>query len=150
HLTEGRIFRDPFSIVRSLHESVDEDDIRLFRAMSILMERSGERLVHTDRLLNRLHPSQKVKDLFSQITEQKKRLINFMILLTQKHKQALSGAMGALDALSPLNVLQRGYSLCMRLPDEKIIRKSEELRTGDHIKTRFHKGDVISEVKDVH
>ncbi|MGA1840510.1 MAG: exodeoxyribonuclease VII large subunit [bacterium] len=150
HLTEGRIFRDPFSIVRSLQESVDEEDIRLFRVISILLERSREKLFHTDRLLNRLHPSQKVKDLFSQITEQKKRLINFMILLTQKHKQALSGAMGALDALSPLNVLQRGYSLCMRIPDEKIIRKSEDLRPGDHIRTRFHKGDVISEVKDVH
>ena len=149
HLTEGRIFRDPLSIVRSLQESVDEEDIRLFRAISILLERSGERLVHTDRLLNRLHPSQKIKDLFLQINERKKRLINFIILLTQKRKQALSGSIGALDALSPLNVLQRGYSLCMRLPDEKIIRKSEELRVGDHIRTRFHKGDVISEVKDV-
>jgi exodeoxyribonuclease VII large subunit len=150
HLTEGRIFRDPWSIVRSLQESVDEEDIRLFRAISILLDRSGERLVHTDRLLNRLHPAQKVKVLLSQIADQKKMLINFITLGIQKRKQALAGSIGALDALSPLNVLQRGYSLCLRLPDEKIIRQSGELRIGDQIRTRFHKGHVISEVKNVH
>jgi exodeoxyribonuclease VII large subunit len=150
HLIEGRIFRDPWSIVRNLQESVDEEDMRLFRAISILLDRSGERLVHTDRLLNRLHPAQKVKALLLQMAEQKKRLVNFMIFGIQKRKQTLAGSMGALDALSPLNVLQRGYSFCLRLPDEKIIRESGELRIGDQIRTRLYKGHVISEVKDVH
>jgi exonuclease VII large subunit len=52
-----------------------------------------------------------------------------------------------LRALSPLAVLDRGYSLT-ETADGAVVRDAGRLKKGDRIKTRFAKGTVISEVKE--
>ncbi|MBI3466157.1 MAG: hypothetical protein HY000_24350, partial [Planctomycetes bacterium] len=54
-----------------------------------------------------------------------------------------------LDALSPLLVLARGYSLTQRLPDGRLIRDASELQVGDQIATRFAAGRAISRIEEV-
>jgi exodeoxyribonuclease VII large subunit len=59
-----------------------------------------------------------------------------------------------LQALSPLNILTRGYSITMKEKEFKsekatVILSSELLSPGDLICTRLHNGTVISEVKKI-
>jgi exodeoxyribonuclease VII large subunit len=68
----------------------------------------------------------------------------------------LQSIAAALQALSPLGVLQRGYSLSYRLPRSaaeeqtpRLIRKADELQLGDRIETRFVTGRVISNVESI-
>jgi exodeoxyribonuclease VII large subunit len=51
-----------------------------------------------------------------------------------------------LEALSPLKVLERGYSI---IEDEKgtSVRSSDKIQTGDLIKVRLHKGSLLTVVK---
>lgn len=51
-----------------------------------------------------------------------------------------------LNAISPLQTLERGYSITL---DDKgvAILSVDQLKTGDTIKTRLHKGQVISKVE---
>ncbi|MGA1844045.1 MAG: exodeoxyribonuclease VII large subunit [bacterium] len=147
HLIEGRAFRDPLSLIRSNQESVDEQETRLLRAMSLHTARCRERTIHAERLLARLHPSQTLTTLRACVGEHERRLGSLMRTIMHQRRQALAAAMGALDALSPLGVLKRGYSLCWRLPDEKIVRTSADLETGDTVRLRFHRGGAVCEVK---
>lgn len=54
-----------------------------------------------------------------------------------------------LEALSPLSVLSRGYSLSMLMPEGKIIREASKLKQGDLVKTVLSKGAFLSSVREV-
>lgn len=54
-----------------------------------------------------------------------------------------------LDALSPLAVLGRGYSLTRRAADGHVVRDAHELARGDEIRTRFAHGQATSRVEGV-
>jgi exodeoxyribonuclease VII large subunit len=56
---------------------------------------------------------------------------------------------GRLDALSPLGVLGRGYSLTQRADNGRIVRDAAELAPGDGIVTRFGRGRATSRVDKV-
>jgi exodeoxyribonuclease VII large subunit len=55
---------------------------------------------------------------------------------------------GRLDALSPLAVLERGYSIAHRMPEEKIIKDSASLDIGDVVRVSFAKGKAICRVEE--
>ena len=69
----------------------------------------------------------------------------FNAALTQKQHNC--GVLAAkLDALSPLTVLARGYSVTENT-DGKIIRSIADVRWGDEIVTQVGDGNVISVVQ---
>ncbi|MDQ7779197.1 MAG: exodeoxyribonuclease VII large subunit [Planctomycetota bacterium] len=55
---------------------------------------------------------------------------------------------GKLDALSPLGVLARGYSITRRVSDGRIVDDGAALKPGDRITSRFHVGRATSVVED--
>ncbi|MFH0762338.1 MAG: exodeoxyribonuclease VII large subunit [Candidatus Omnitrophota bacterium] len=76
------------------------------------------------------------------------------ILVRMRHMFSLKetkfkGSVEKLSALSPLNILGRGYSITFKLPENLILKDVEELKPGDTIKTRLHKAEVTSEVTEV-
>lgn len=54
-----------------------------------------------------------------------------------------------LNALSPLAILGRGYSLSMIMPEEVIVKDTSQLKEGLLIKTILAKGAFISKVEEV-
>jgi len=63
--------------------------------------------------------------------------------------EKLNSLIGKLDALSPLAVLRRGYSITLRAPNGKILRDVKGIKTGDIIETKLSGGRLTSEVKQV-
>ncbi len=55
---------------------------------------------------------------------------------------------GKLDALSPLKVLERGYSITQMFPSMRVIRESKELQSGDKVLIRFHSGKARCSVDE--
>lgn len=60
----------------------------------------------------------------------------------------LSNLSGNLDALSPLKVLNRGYSITQKLPKKEIIKDSKKLKKGDDVLISFNKGEAKCTVKE--
>ncbi len=54
-----------------------------------------------------------------------------------------------LEALSPLAILSRGYSLSMLMPQELILKDVAAIKPGDKLKTVLHKGVFTSVVQEV-
>jgi exodeoxyribonuclease VII large subunit len=63
-------------------------------------------------------------------------------------REMLEGAGHRLDALSPLNVLERGYSLTFSA-DGRLLRSPAGLSPGERIRSRLHRGEILSEVLDL-
>lgn len=55
---------------------------------------------------------------------------------------------GRLDALSPLATLARGYSLSFG-PDGQVLREVRQVKTGDYVTVRLHRGVLKCEVREI-
>ena len=56
---------------------------------------------------------------------------------------------GKLGALNPLAILNRGYSVTVKLPGETILKDTASLSKGDTVETRLGEGKFRSVVEDV-
>jgi exodeoxyribonuclease VII large subunit len=94
-----------------------------------------------------VRPLEQLHDLATQLDEVESRLRRAMLRLLQTARGQVVAAASQLDALSPLNVLERGYSITKRLPDGLLVRDAAALQTGDRISTLLAEGEVISVVE---
>ncbi len=67
------------------------------------------------------------------------------ILVDKRHK--LNIDLNSLKLLNPVNIMEKGYSLVK--VKEKIISNADDLKTGEKIDIKLHKGEVIAEVKEI-
>ncbi len=66
--------------------------------------------------------------------------------LLARKKSALSNAARTLNAISPLQTLERGYSITLDKKGKPVV-SIEQLKTGDTIESRLHNGSIISHVE---
>lgn len=58
----------------------------------------------------------------------------------------LEGLSGQLEGLSPLRVLERGYSITTRAKDGALVRSPRDAKPGEQLRTRLREGEVTSTV----
>ena len=63
----------------------------------------------------------------------------------EKTKKGYLKNINTLEAVSPLDVLSRGYSIVTD-DTNKIITSSEELNVNQKIKARFQKGEILAQI----
>lgn len=66
----------------------------------------------------------------------------------QRRLQKLQGMAGKLEALSPLQVLSRGYSVSLDQNGQTLLAV-DQVQSGDLITTRLHQGTLVSQVQQV-
>ena len=132
-----------------LRLQVEEQVESLNLSMSHLLELLRQELIGAQKKLSLLNPvtllnqhKEKVLDLARQIFVRTEHFL--------KLRQAgFNTAIEKLSSLSPLNILARGYSITFKMPGEEVIKDKQTLKTGDMIKTRLHKGEILSKVTEV-
>ena len=131
--------------IESWHRSVDECAARIRSETRETVKRS---LAEFERTNARLSPIR----LTGKLGEKKARFA----LIEQKHLQAASAAVqrkgqelgnlaARLDSLSPLAVLNRGYSITQK-EDGSIIRDAAQVAKGDKLKIKLANGKLDAEV----
>jgi exodeoxyribonuclease VII large subunit len=63
--------------------------------------------------------------------------------------EKLSRITGKLEALSPVSILGRGYSITKKLPEGFIVKEAISLKPGDCIETRLGQGKFKSRVEEI-
>ncbi|MDD2679184.1 MAG: exodeoxyribonuclease VII large subunit [Candidatus Omnitrophica bacterium] len=93
--------------------------------------------------LDRLQEKEQLLDeLFSGLNNNLRQFMN----ITRERVKAL---IHRLDALSPLAVLSRGYSLSMLAADGSVIKDADKVKRGDKVKTILSAGAFVSSVEEV-
>src|SRR5699024_4742120 len=74
-----------------------------------------------------------------------KRLDKLQIQIIRDKEERLGFAVRSLDYLSPLKILERGYSF---VRDEKgsVIKEEADVQKGELIRIQLHKGQIEAEV----
>jgi exodeoxyribonuclease VII large subunit len=104
-----------------------------------VLDRLAQRLAHSGRA--RLAEARSRLD---RLADRARRALQ-RDLEGRRHRLARLAA--SLDALSPLAVLSRGYSLTFAADGTTLLRAAEETRPGDLIQTRLASGRLISRVE---
>ena len=110
-----------------------------------------EVLMHLDRLAERLRTAgtTQLKDARIRLVDlaERARLALERDILNRRHR--VSRLAASLEALNPLGVLARGYSLTLKADGTTLIRDSNQVNAGDLIHTRLAAGSIASRVEKV-
>lgn len=101
----------------------------------------------TRRVLTR--PLERLHDVARRLDDLESRARRAMTNRLDTARQRLTACSGSLDALSPLKVLERGYSLTRTVPEGELVRTAGQLEAGRQIETLFQQGRVLSRVEKV-
>jgi exodeoxyribonuclease VII large subunit len=94
-------------------------------------------------------PFDLVRDRQRQLDEFSQRMGGGMRRRIERASRELQALSAHLDALSPLKVLGRGYSLTRRESTGEIIRKADDVGLGERIETLLAQGRLTSLVERV-
>ena len=72
--------------------------------------------------------------------------IGHLVKMREENFRALAGKLGS---LSPLAILNRGYSITTRLPEGAIVKDAGLVKKGDIVETKLGKGKFRSKVESV-
>lgn len=90
------------------------------------------------------------------VSEQQQRLDELVhtMQLTTLHRVSLSAnqhksSTQRLQSLAPDSIMKRGYSICYRASDGKIVKEANSLQANDKIDVKFYKGKISGIVEEV-
>jgi exodeoxyribonuclease VII large subunit len=94
-------------------------------------------------------PLDTVHNLSRQIDDLATRLHGAAAIGFRDTRSRLALVSGKLEALSPLGVLGRGYSVTLDHRSGKLVTDAKQLRPGQQIETRFAAGTAVSTVEKI-
>jgi len=101
-------------------------------------------------LLGRL-PFARPFDLIRQKQQYQDNLVRLLVAAGknnfEKHRNRLSLAVSRLDTLSPLKILDRGYSVSRKLPRKSLLKSIDQIASGEKIETILADGRLVSSVE---
>ena len=148
HLSHLRkIFKEPGKRIEEYFLRVDDLVNRLRLLTSWTLKRRGEKCLHLSESLLLRNPIQRVKNLRFFILEGEKRLVKNIKYSIEIQLQRVGGTLGKLDSLSPLSILQRGYSITRKLPTLQILRDASHVKEGDKVEVRLYQGTLLCDVE---
>jgi len=126
-----------------LLQYVQEQQRRMLREILSLISAHQDNLSHLNKRL--VHPGEQLEYYFQKLDElflRMQRAMQHQIDLSQQRFQTF---IRALEALSPLAILSRGYSITF---DEKNhpVRSIKQVKPGDSLRTQIEDGLILSKV----
>ncbi len=135
------------------------DDLK-DRLVNGLRQRAIKARMQLDALASRpvlANPKQRIRQWIETVDDLDESLKRAMRRRLESARHTVAGLAQSLDALSPLAVLARGYSVTFRtsLADDgiserrELIRQADALQPGDRLLTHLERGRVVSRVEAI-
>lgn len=115
--------------------------------MAIAARGQVRRRRDTLRKMRLMHPGQKLNLVRQRARDLEKRLLQSARLQVERKSRRMGNAAARLDALSPLRVLKRGYSIATA--GGRAITDAETLSPGQSLEIRFARGSASASVVQV-
>lgn len=119
----------------SLLAAVDSYKNALDNAFATVIARKRHELMAIESELKNYAPSAALSAMREKLAANEIRLSEAMKSCIEKKKAVIGSRSAALDSLSPLKIMSRGYSLVYK--ENELIKSADELSEGDRITVRF-------------
>lgn len=141
HLAIRLNTQSPRQRLASGRERMDAMRERLLRARALVHERAASRIAQLRVRLLHQHPRARVEQLAQDNAELCRRLHAAWTRESERRRSHLAELARALNAVSPLDVLKRGYAI---LFDEagQVLRSATGVRAGERVRARLADGEL--------
>ena len=139
------LIRHPGEKLRETSQKLDNFETRMKDLLLNIALDKKNRLERNTSQLKASSPKIDIKFKQTKINESYLNLINSIKLNIEKTKKSYLKNINTLEAVSPLAVLSRGYSIVTD-DTNKIITSSKELNINQKIKARFQKGEILAQI----
>ncbi len=123
-------------------ERLDRMKEQLIYKMRGRVNKSQERLMRSDRKIAAFNPKEQVVYSRKRLDAADRLLRQSMQAALKTKQRELVSTLRQLDALSPLKVMQRGYSLVYDEKEKQLIKSVQQVQLGDIIKLRLADGRI--------
>jgi exodeoxyribonuclease VII large subunit len=144
-----RRLTDPRKRIADQRLRLDDFSFRLVTSIQQGLMRRSERFGSKRESLFLLHPGKRVADFCRRLSQAYHRLAVSGRAALRLHRQRVEVVAGRLQTLSPLAVLERGYSIVRGLPSQEIIREASRLKPHDRVNVKVHRGEFMARVEKV-
>ncbi len=94
-----------------------------------------------------LRPKEKISQLKQEVDEYESKLAITIGHFLENRRNEIKVLQGKVESLNPLKILERGYSVTLKLPEKKIIKSASELKKNDEIEVKFANGTINAMIK---
>jgi exodeoxyribonuclease VII large subunit len=138
----------PRRLVEQRRQALDDLTARGQAALMAGLRRQREQLRALDARLLRAHPQRRIADQRATLERLERKLGAAASARLAVRRRALEGLTVKLGTLSPLSVLERGYSLARR-PDGAVVTTAAALQPGEALDVLFRDGQASTRIESV-
>lgn len=144
-LNASYAFRYPRQLVRQKEQELDRLLERLARKSKQKLRSGTQNLQQADKSLKRNHPEAVIQSAEEKRQRLSKSLRREMDNLYQAKKTSFQQIVSKMNVLSPLQVMERGFSLTYT-EDETLIKSVQQAQAGDLLKVQLKDGRLDCQV----
>ncbi len=141
-------FADPRRLLDRQRQAVDDQEMRLGDAIRSAMLRRRRAVQELEARLLRTHPQKRIAQQRAGLVALERKLATTAHSLLMRRQNTLHGLHNKLEALSPLKVLDRGYSL-VRTPDGQLVTKHSDVHVNQAVEVMLCAGAFSAQVLNV-
>ncbi len=140
--------RSPVDKLREQSQNLDHLEIRLRQAWQRKLAGHQGQLALLKRRLDSIHPDKQLALYQTRVAELEIRLNRGATTGLTAKRQRLQGLAATLNAVSPLNTLDRGYALA-RDSGGRLLRSVAGIQPGDDIEVKVRDGAMACRVEEI-
>lgn len=145
----GKRLKHPGQRLQDNAQRLDELELRMAQAQRNLMRHNLARLDTLRARLARHSPVMRLERLQQTQTELHRRLHQAMDFSLKQRQQQLAYHARALETVSPLATLNRGYAIVSAGKSDKVLHRSDQVQVGDTVRARLHHGGLLCRVEEI-
>ncbi|MDQ1145120.1 exodeoxyribonuclease VII large subunit [Bacillus sp. SORGH_AS 510] len=146
--TKSYAFRYPHRLYEQKLEQVDKLTEMLVRGTSrlSLLKKSEYDVLH--KRLQRNHPSEKIFEATARLDRSYKDINRSMVQVLTKKQNDFERILATLQALSPLKIMERGYSLAYS-EENRLVKSVKQVTVNEKVQIQLTDGSLYCKVENI-
>lgn len=141
------IFRQPERLYEAQSIKLDQLNQRMNQTLQRIVYEKQRAYTQIETRLYQSAPTTQVKEKTQEVQYLQEQLKNQVQQIMGKKRQSFEQVVQALDLLSPLKVMGRGYSYTTK--QEKVVKSVQELAENDTLQVHYQDGQVQTKVMQI-
>lgn len=147
-LAESMVFKKPERLYQQQMERLDRLTNQLKKELVQTTQSSRDTFLGLNQRLLRMHPNRLIEIQYERKKQLDRSLQFRMDEVIKRKRSGFEGAVSTLEALSPLKIMKRGYSLVYD-KDNHLIKDETTVTNGDDIRVSLTSKDLHCKVIEV-
>jgi exodeoxyribonuclease VII large subunit len=127
---------------------LDDKQAKLRRALAMMLTQRAEAIRGAKQRVLLSSPKNRTKQLYLMLERNVQALSYSMHYCLSARRNTFRVTVGKLNALNPLAVLERGYSVTRVLPGKTVMKDVSQVRVGQRVMVTVWRGEAVCRVEE--